>query len=240
MGIQFTTTSAESTSHGVKCLLYGDAGAGKTILAATCPAPIILSAESGLLSLSPTNIQKVYGGAVHISTDIPVIPIKQVSDIMDAYQWFQTDASLPYQTIYIDSLSEIAEVILAAAKLSNRDIRKSYGDLIEQLERVVRMFRDLPNRNVVFTAKSQVIQDSVGGSNKAIPGMPGSKLAGSLPFFFDEMFYLGVNKDAEGRPYRYLQTQPDLNVSAKDRSGLLESLEAPDLGYIFAKINGQL
>lgn len=66
--------------------------------------------------------------------------------------------------------------------------------------------------------------------------MPGSKLGPKLPYFFDEVFRLGVNRDNKDHTFRYLQTQPDLQYNAKDRSGALAAMEEPHLGKIFAKI----
>ena len=51
MALKFTTTNQAAQLHGVKALVYGPSGAGKTTLCATAPAPIIISAEAGLLSL---------------------------------------------------------------------------------------------------------------------------------------------------------------------------------------------
>lgn len=59
-----------------------------------------------------------------------------------------------------------------------------------------------------------------------------------LPYFFDEVFRLGVNKDQQGQSYRFIQTQPDFQFEAKDRSGALAPIEAPILSAIFAKIMG--
>ena len=44
MAINLKST-ADLSANGVKALVYGQAGAGKTTLAATMPHPIILSAE---------------------------------------------------------------------------------------------------------------------------------------------------------------------------------------------------
>jgi hypothetical protein len=68
--------------------------------------------------------------------------------------------------------------------------------------------------------------------------MPGQKLGPQLPYLFDEVFHMGVASDPQGKKYRYLQTEADLQHDAKDRSGLLDAYEAPDLTAIFNKIRG--
>ena len=54
MSIKIQYTNA--IDHKVKCLVYSEAGVGKTILNRTAPNNIVLSAESGLLSLQNDNV----------------------------------------------------------------------------------------------------------------------------------------------------------------------------------------
>lgn len=240
MPLEFTTTQQTTISQGIKVLIYGGSGAGKTVLAATAPAPIMLSAESGLLSLRQANIERLHGVATAgITYDLPVISISTVDDLSDAYQWLAYDpASHPFQTVYIDSLSEIAEVVLNNAKAQVKDPRQAYGELIEKMENLIRLYRDLPGRNVVMTAKQEPFKDDLSGAVKYGPSMPGSKLGNKLPYFFDEVFRMGVNKTPQGEVYRFLQTDKDLQYEAKDRSGALELQEYPSLTHVFNKILG--
>ncbi len=240
MPLTFTTTSQSYRANGVKVLVYGSSGIGKTMLVATLPSPILLSAESGLLSLAPNNIQRVFGAnQAGISYDVPVIPIRTVEDIRDAFNWFQTSPQArPFQSIALDRLSEIAEVVLSNAKKGVKDPRQAYGTMIEQMLQTVRLFRDLPNRNVYMSCKAEATKDDLTGVVKWGPAMPGSKLGAQLPYYFDEVLRLGVNKDPQGNSYRFLQSQPDMQFDAKDRSGMLAPIEHPHLGYIFHKITG--
>ena len=50
------------------------------------------------------------------------------------------------------------------------------------------------------------------------------------------MFYVGVNNHPQHGKYRYLQTQPDLQRVAKDRSGALAEMEAPNMTSVINKI----
>ena len=102
---------------------------------------------------------------------------------------------------------------------------------------LIRSFRDLPGKHVYFSAKLEKSQDEMGRMLYA-PSMPGNKLAQGLPFFFDLMMALRVEKDAEGATHRALMCDTDGLWGAKDRSGKLEPWEAPDLGEIIRKIQG--
>jgi hypothetical protein len=68
--------------------------------------------------------------------------------------------------------------------------------------------------------------------------MPGNKTGQALPYLFDEVLALRVERDAEGVTKRALMCDSDGLWLAKDRSGKLDAWEAPDLGAIIAKIGG--
>lgn len=225
MALTFTTTDQAGTLNGVKCLTYGPAGAGKTVLCATAPAPLIISCESGLLSLRKVRV--------------PAIIIKDINELGEAYRWVTTsNEARQFQTICLDSLTEIAEVLLAhlMKTVGSKDPRKAYGELVPQMSTVVRMFRDLPGKNVYMSAKMEQMKDEGTGIILWTPSCPGNKLGPQLPYFFDEVFYLGVGQDQNKQTFRYLQTQPDLQHVAKDRSGSLAPMEPPDLTKLFTKI----
>lgn len=226
---------------GVKVLIYGAAGTGKTVLAATMPTPVLISAESGLLSLRQSNLERLFGkGNPAVTYNVPVIQIGNVEDLIQAYEWCSKSAEAKqFESVAIDSLSEIGEVVLANAKRQVKDPRQAYGELIEKMETVIRLFRDLPEKNVYMAAKMEPTKDELTGVVRYGPSMPGARLGPKLPYFFDEVFRIGINKTPTGETYRFLQTQPDLQYEAKDRSGALAPVEQPFLSAVFAKILGE-
>jgi hypothetical protein len=240
VALNFTDAHNASQMSGVKNLIYGGAGAGKTVLMATAPMPVLISAESGALSLRQSNLERLYGvGNPYITYNMPIIEIRTVDDLTDAYNWCATSAqAAQFQTVGLDSISEIGEVVLNNAKRQVKDPRQAYGEMIEKMETLVRLFRDLPNKNVVISAKMEPMKDELTGVVKYGPAMPGAKLANKLPYFFDEVFRLGIGQTPQGEKYRFLQTQPDLQFEAKDRSGALSPVETPVLSAVFAKILG--
>ena len=217
--------SSDLASSGVKLLVYGHAGAGKTSLIPTLPAPIVLSAEGGLLSIA--------------GADVPYIEISDMAALREAWDWLAHSAEAQqYQSVALDSISEIAEVALNAEKKAAKDPRQAYGAMQEAMTDIIRAFRDLPGRNVYMSAKLEKQQDEMGKILYS-PSMPGNKTGQALPYFFDEVLALRVEKDAEGVPQRALMCHSDGVWQAKDRSGRLDTWETPDLGALIAKIGGK-
>jgi phage nucleotide-binding protein len=212
------------TADGVKLLVYGQAGSGKTSLIPTLPNPIVLSAEGGLLSIQDANID--------------FIEIANMDDLREAYEWAKDSKEADqFQSVALDSISEVAEVVLQHELKKNKDGRAAYGELNTTMQELIRAFRDLPGKHVYMSAKLEKSQDEMG---KLLynPSMPGKSLTQGLPYFFDEVLALRVERDAENNTQRALMCDSDGVWLAKDRSGKLESWEAPDLGAIIAKIGG--
>lgn len=216
MAIQLKNTSDVHT-NGVKILVYGHAGAGKTTLATTMPNPVIISAEGGLLSIKDSNI--------------PYLEVSSMEDLKEAYSWLTSPEGQVFDSVILDSLSEIGEVVLIHEKSMNKDGRAAYGEMAAQMTALIRAFRDLPGKNVLMTAKVEKTADESGRLLYA-PSMPGAKLGQQLPYFFDLVLALRVEKDADGITQRALMCDSDGLWSAKDRSGKLKAWEAPDLGEI--------
>ncbi len=222
MAIKIKNT-ADVSANGVKILVYGQAGAGKTTMAATMPKPIIISAEGGLLSIQAANL--------------PYIEVNSMATLMEAYEYVASAAGAEFESVVLDSISEIGEVVLIHEKSINKDGRAAYGEMAVQMTSIVRAFRDLPGKHVLMTAKVEKAQDESGRILYS-PSMPGAKVGQALPYFFDEVLALRVEKDADGTAQRALMCDSDGIWLAKDRSGKLDVWEAPDAGAIIAKIGG--
>lgn len=224
MAINLTSTKDSAALNGLKFLVHGPAGAGKTKLCATTGEPtVIISAESGLLSLR--------------DVDIPVIEVKTLDQLYEAYDFVVNSAEgQAFSWVCLDSISEIAEVVLNHEKKTAKDPRQAYGALAEKMTDLIRAFRDLPGRNVYFSCKQERAKDEQTGAMLYYPAMPGNMLKQGVGYFFDFVFALRVEKDADDKPTRWLQTSRDYNYEAKDRSGSLDMFESPDLAAIAAKV----
>ena len=204
-------------ADAVKCLVYGGPGVGKTVLCSTAPRPIVISAEGGMLSLH--------------GKDVPYVEVKTPADVDAVYRLVSKPDS-EYQTICLDSVSEIAEVLLIELKAGLNDPRQAYGKMAEGMMAMIRKFRDLPGKHVVFIAKEERKEDDTTGVLLTQPIMPGQVTKTQLPYMVDLVMHMGIDKTGN----RYLQTVSDRQKHCKDRSGKLEAKEPPDLTYIFEKI----
>ncbi len=124
-------------------------------------------------------------------------------------------------------------MLLAEEKKVNKDPRAAYGAMTDKMLGTIRAFRDLPY-NVYFTAKQKSPDEEVQFFRAS---MPGRSLTNDLPYLFDEVFALRVERDEYGQPVRSLQTFNDGRWYAKDRSGALAPFEPADLAAVVAKMS---
>lgn len=221
MTLKLKSTKDFATAH-LNILVYGESGVGKTTLCSTAPDPLIISAEGGMLSLA--------------KYDLPVYEIKSREDCNEIYDFLTTSKeAAKYNTICIDSISEIAEVLLSEEKKKTKDARQAYGVMNDEMAILIRSFRDL-KKNVYFSAKLKKLVDESSGFTSNIPSVPGNTILQALPFFFDAVFALRYGKLEDGTVYRYLQTSGDLQWTAKNRAGKLEKQEEPDITKLFEKM----
>lgn len=214
--------------NGVKIMVYGRAGTGKTSLCATLPNPLILSAESGLLSL-----RRIIAAT---GVDLPTWQINSVKDLSEALAFIKTpNARKQFKSICLDSVTEIAELVLSAEQKKSKDGRKAYGLTYTHVIELIRDFRDLDEYNVYFSAQENTEKDAMQNIyyNAAFPGQ---RLGAASLYQFDEVFRAYVGKTSDGNQFHALQTHASEFVDAKDRSGKLDFVEYPDLGNIINKI----
>lgn len=229
MAIKVQST-ADITFHGVKCIIYGGAGVGKTRSIATAPSPIIISAEQGLLSL--------------MEVDIPYIEVNSLEELNEAWLFLKKDAGQTYKTVGLDSLSEIAEVLIAKELPKHKDGRQAYAALAQQMIPMLKNFRDLKHVNTVFSCKKIDVKDEESGTVTTEMLLPGNVLGSQVPYIVDELFYMDT--DRKGIPF--FQVKPSRKVFAKDRSGALDPAgefakdanSVPNLTAIFDKIAAKI
>lgn len=213
-----TITSTKTTEgRKVKIFAYGKPGSRKTYAIATLPNPIILSAEDGLLSLR--------------EYDIPVIAVKSIEDVYAACALIEQGG---YDSVAVDSISEIAALLLEKEEPLHKNGMAAYGEVLKKITKLVRKIRDLP-LHVYVTAKAEKSQDQDGRISWA-PSLTGTKLGPLLQHDFDEVFAARMEQEKDGSVWYGFMTSGNAEWTARDRSGVLDQWEPQDLGAIIEKI----
>lgn len=224
--MELTNTRTVKTA-GVNILLYGKSGVGKTTLVSTLPEgrTLIIDTENGLLPLK--------------GKDYAVLHVKTEADLKEAFSYVAAKARGLYSTVVFDSLSELGEILLLSEKEKTKDPRQAYVSTEDTTFRIIKSLKNLEGFNKVFIAKEGNMQDETGCIFRA-PLFPGNKASQKLPYEFDGVLAYRVVKDKEGKLHRTLQTGPDMEYQAKDRSSALLPFEAPDLAEVIRKMGGDV
>lgn len=238
MNIQ--TTDKFLDSYGIKMLLVGESGSGKTRSVATLQKagykPLLISAESGVRSLAGNPIPMIDISKNDKGEDLPME--KRFDRLGEVYAWLKKGQS-EYDTIFVDSLTEINAALIIQLKQEipdAKDTLKVYMANSEKMVKLVRAFRDLPY-NVVLVSLSEVEKDELGKrfTTASVVG----KVAQHLPALMDEVIHIQVVEDENKKISRRFQCGASSGIVCKDRSGMLNTFEPADLGQLFNKILGK-
>ena len=160
-----------------------------------------------------------------------------------------------YDTIFIDSITVASRMALAWAKTQpeafsektgKADNRGAYGLLGQELTTWLTQAQHISTKNIIVVGILDVGKDDFGRPTFE-PQIEGSKAGRELPGIFDEVITLGLFDMSSGQPVFDLvkgtqrgficHQNNGYGVPAKDRSGRLELIEAPDLGAIIRKVS---
>lgn len=209
--MKFTNARESSSANGVKTGVYGPSGSGKTTLIATAPRPLIISGEKGLLSI------KRY--------DTPAIECDGYGDLWDSLRWLEnSNEASGFDTISVDSVTHFAYDAIRHLKRTNKDPRKAYFALQEDLEELIARFVALKQKHILMLFKQGTVETVEGAKYGC--AMPSKNLANGMPYNFDEWWHLAVKTDpTTSASERFVRCISDFAYDAKDRSGVLMELE---------------
>jgi hypothetical protein len=150
-----------------------------------------------------------------------------------------------YETVFVDSITVASRECFKWAqvqpeamseKTGKPDTRGAYGLLGREMIRWLTHLQHAPMSIVVVG----ILDSEKDDLNRITwsPQIEGSKTGRELPGIFDQVVTIQNMKADDGSMYRAFicQQQNPWGYPAKDRSGRLELLEAPDLGSLIRKI----
>lgn len=227
--------SSLARRFGVKSVIFGGPGSGKTPLMNTAPMPVLLVTEPGMLSMRNSPIKHCRVATTY-------------AEISDFLVWFfKSSEAKQFHTLGIDSISNVAEIILAEKLAAIKHGMKAYGAMSDSVMQICNSLFYMPEKHIVLIAKQAliengkqtIIQDNTVSYEPIMqkrPYFPGKDLNIKVPHLFDNIMHLGeATVPGQPKPVRALRTKEITEVFARERSGLLNELEPPDLGYIFNK-----
>lgn len=231
---QLKPASQLARRYGVKSVVFGSPGSGKTPLINTAPRPVLLVTEPGMLSMRGSNV--------------PAWEAYTAPLIVEFFEWFlKSREASNFDTLGIDSISNIAEIILAEELQKVKHGMKAYGNMSERTMKIANDLYYMPQKHIVMIAKQGLIEN---GRQTILqngevtyepimqkrPFFPGKDLNVKVPHLFDNVLHLGeAVVPGQPKPVRALRTKEIPEVFARDRLGNLGELEPPDLSSLFAK-----
>ena len=211
--------SSFAIQYGVKAVIYGPPGKGKTPILNTAPRPVLLACEPGLLSMRKSNV--------------PTWPAFDAKSIDEFFKWlFHSNETRNYDTVGVDSISQMCEVYLQAALKTNKHGMAAYGEMARNSMDQIRGLYYMAQKHTYLIAKQQIITE--GGLMKR-PYFPGQQLPTEVPHLFDEILHLDTqNVPGMGQIVAF-RCHGGFDVMARDRTGNLAEFEPPDFGLLVQK-----
>lgn len=260
-------TASERLEHkaGIKGIIVGPAGIGKTSLLYTLPpeTTLFVNAEAGELSVQEwggdmvrlrdwkdaRNLAAVVGGPNPAFAESEPYSLAHFNAASEA---LGHEAFSKYETIFIDSITEISRICFAWAKqqpesfsekTGKPDTRGTYGLLGREMIGFLKQFQHAPRVNVWLVGLLNEVKDDFGRVSFQMQ-VEGAKTGMEAPGITDEVismvqFTPEATEGEQPKPYRAFVTHAvnPWGYPAKDRSGRLDLIEEPHLGKLMEKIS---
>ena len=255
-----TADQRMSGPRGVKALIVGPAGVGKTSLLRTLDSSttLFVDLEAGDLAvqdvpadtLRPKTWDDCRDLAAYLAGPNPALPdsapysqahYDRVIEAMGGSSDLEK-----YETYFIDSITVAGRLCFRWATqqpeaMNDRgkpDTRGAYGLHARELIGWLSQLQHARAKNVIFVAiLEHVVDDFKRGTWQ--PQIEGSKTGRELPGIVDQVITMQLVAFDEHEPAErcFVCQQPnEWAYPAKDRSGRLDTFEKPDLGELIAKI----
>lgn len=213
--------------YGAKSMAFGKPGVGKTPVFNTAPRPLLMVCEPGMLSMR--------------NSSIPAIDCFTAQRIDEFFAWlFGSQESRNFDTIGIDSTSQLAEIILdeelgGKSKSGNkRDGREAYGAMSRRVMAHLNGLFFMQQKHTYLICKQGYRE--LDGFTMRVPYFPGQELPTKVPHLYDVIMHLDVQSVPNVGQVKAFRCAASFDTVARDRSGNLAEFEPPDLTAIFKKV----
>jgi hypothetical protein len=191
-------TTGGETHESLSIIVYGESKAGKSTFANKVPAPRLIMDSEMAYKFLPAKGGRVFWDPQNEAPPVAdgswetcVVITREYSDMQKAYEWLKAGQH-GFKSLVIDSISELQGRMKDDLINSGRMTQQLWGDLLYEMDKLVRGFRDLtehkinPFQVVVLTAMAHQ------KDGKWRPYVQG-QLSAKLPYFLDLIGYLYVD-----------------------------------------------
>lgn len=219
------------------CLLYGAPGSGKTTMASTAPAPILLIDVDNKATSMVNLQQKISDGDLIVHPVMSKLsedslrqrvlagskPLRQpkgyleICDIITNLE--EGKIGTEAKTIVLDSLSAVAShlqrLILYTASVQQMRIQ-DWGTFSLNLEELITALLSL-NKNIIVIAHESHLRDDVSGAVLAIKPLIEGRMKDRLGAYFEEVYFLSTISSKDGVEFRALTQNDSLRQCRSSR-----------------------
>ncbi|WP_353274673.1 MULTISPECIES: ATP-binding protein [unclassified Wolbachia] len=251
------------TTTGIKVVIFGPYGIGKTSLLKTISEPTLcLDFEAGLLAVQDwqgdsisvrtwsqaRDIACLIGGPNPALKSDQAYSQKHYEHVCSKHKDLLSEVS-KYRCIFVDSITVASRLCLLWARMQpeafsdrsgKEDKRAAYGLLAQEMMAWLNQFQHIRDKDIIIVGTLGQYLDDCNRSTW-LPQCEGAKTASEIPGIVDEVISMvGIKKDdgTEKRSF-VCQTINTWGYPAKDRSGCLDMVEEPHLGKLLAKIKAK-
>ena len=265
-----TADERQAELRGIKAVIFGKSGIGKTYLLLTLDegTTLFFDLEAGDLavqhwrgaSIRPRTWEECRDLALFLAGPNPALRDDQpysAAQYARVLQAYGDPARMDgFTTIFVDSITVAGRLCFQwcrgqpeahSEKTGKPDTRGAYGLHGREMIAWLTHLQHARGRNVIFVG---ILDEKLDDFNRKVfvPQIDGSKTGLELPGIVDQVMTLAEIKmdaptgKAPPPPFRGLvcQTINPWGYPAKDRSGRLNMLEPPHLGQLFEKIRSPM
>lgn len=219
---------------GMKALIYGASGEGKSTFAAHATLDD---------DLSPVLFLDTEGGSRQPLKDWGdpsrgyVLPVPDWATFAKAWSKIRKDlaaGTFVFRTVVIDTLDVLQEHVRDEGLKEGANKFDVYARVYDRIAAVIKGMSAHPDINFVCITHAALIEDEVTGATRVGPSFEGSKSAGRIPARFDLVGRLGSEPDPDHKGERrtVLVTRADNAVAKKNARHLPDKFVNPTIGSV--------